>query len=162
MILAGGAGSGLWPVSRVACPKPFQPLFDGESLLQHTLRRAGWVTDEPPMVVCGEAHRFLAAEQVRALGPVRPQFVLEPEGRGTAAAIALAAHLVRAECAEAQLLVMPADHRIGGRAGFAAAVGAAAEAAAGPAVRSSPSVSRRRAPRPAMATSRQHLAAPTG
>ena len=132
VILAGGAGSRLWPVSRAACPKPFLPLFDGESLLQHTLRRAAWVTDEPPLVVCGEAHRFVVAEQVSALGPALRQFVLEPEGRGTAAAIALAAHLVRAECAEAQLLIMPADHRIGDQAGFAAAIAAAAEAADGP------------------------------
>ena len=131
VILAGGAGSRLWPVSRAACPKPFQPLFDGESLLQHTLRRAAWVTDEPPMVICGEAHRFLAVEQVCALGPALRQLVLEPDGRGTAAAIALAAHLVRAECAEAQLLIMPADHWIGDWGGFAAAVAAAAEAADG-------------------------------
>ena len=67
VVLAGGAGSRLWPLSRTLHPKPFHPLFGERSLLQETLLRAGRVADRPPIVVCNEAHRFLATEQIRAL-----------------------------------------------------------------------------------------------
>ena len=131
VVLAGGAGSRLWPLSRTLHPKPFHPLFGERSLLQETLLRAGRVADRPPIVVCNEAHRFLAAEQIRALPAAWRQIVLEPEARGTAPAVALAAHLVRAELEDALLLVLPADHYIDDATGFEAAVETAAAAAAG-------------------------------
>ena len=131
VVLAGGAGSRLWPLSRTLHPKPFHSLFGERSLLQETLLRAERVADRAPIVVCNEAHRFLATEQIRALPAAWRQIVLEPEGRGTAPAVALAAYLVRAELEDALLLVLPADHRIDDMTGFEAAVETAASAAGG-------------------------------
>ncbi len=134
VVLAGGVGSRLWPLSRALFPKPFHALFGDRSLLQNTVLRAAGVTERPPIVVCNEANRFLVAEQLRALDLPWQCIALEPEGRNTAPAIALAAHLALAEAAGAQLLVLPADHRIEDAEGFAAAVRAAREASEGGAV----------------------------
>ena len=131
VVLAGGAGSRLWPLSRTLYPKPFHALFGDRSLLQETLLRAERVADRPPIVVCNEAHRVLATEQISALPAAWRQIVLEPEARGTAPAVALAAYLVRAELEDALLLVLPADHCIDDLTGFEAAVETAAAAAAG-------------------------------
>ena len=130
VILAGGEGSRLWPLSRALFPKQFQPLFGDRSLLQHTLLRASRVSQEPPIIVCNEAHRFTVAEQCSALNLPWLCIALEPEGRNTAPAIALAAHLALARSSGAHLLVLPADHLIDDEDAFAEAV-EAADAAAG-------------------------------
>ena len=91
VILAGGTGSRLWPLSRALYPKQFHALFSEHSLLQETLLRAARVTEAKPIIVCNEEHRFLVAEQCRAIGVARDRIILEPEGRNTAPAIGLAA-----------------------------------------------------------------------
>ena len=122
VVLAGGVGSRLWPLSRAMYPKPFHALFGERSLLQNTALRARAVTGRPPIVVCSEANRFLVAEQLRALNLAWLHIVLEPEGRNTAPAIALGAYMALREAPDAQLLVLPADHLIDDGAGFAEAV----------------------------------------
>lgn len=122
VVLAGGVGSRLWPLSRALYPKQFHALFGERSLLQNTVLRAAAVTDRPPIVICNEDNRFLVAEQLRALDLAWQCIALEPEGRNTAPAIALAAHLAAAEAEGAQLLVLPSDHLIDQPERFAAAV----------------------------------------
>ena len=122
MVLAGGVGSRLWPLSRALYPKQFHALFGERSLLQNTVLRAAATTDRPPIVICNEDNRFLVAEQLRALDLAWQCIALEPEGRNTAPAIALAAHLAAAEAEGAQLLVLPSDHLIDQPERFAAAV----------------------------------------
>ena len=134
VILAGGVGSRLWPLSRAMYPKPFHALCGERSLLQNTALRAREATGRLPIVVCSEANRFLVAEQLRALDLAWQHMVLEPEGRNTAPAIALAAHMALREAPGAQLLVLPADHLVDDHAGFADAVRAAAAASEGGAV----------------------------
>lgn len=114
VVLSGGSGTRLWPVSRRDYPKQFLPLMDAEhSLLQQTLKRLeGLTAISAPIVVCNEAHRFLVAEQLRQLDMAHGGIVLEPAGRNTAPAIALAALQALASHEDALLLVMPADHVI--------------------------------------------------
>ena len=131
VILAGGVGSRLWPLSRALFPKPFHALFGKRSLLQNTALRAAKVTESLPIVICNEENRFLVAEQLRAVDAAWQHIVLEPEGRSTAPAIALGAHMALREARDAQLLVLPADHLIADEAGFVEAVGAAAAASEG-------------------------------
>lgn len=126
VILAGGAGSRLWPLSRELYPKQFHALFSEHSLLQETLLRARGVSQEAPIIVCNEEHRFLVAEQCRAIDVEWQRIILEPEGRNTAPAIGLAA---LAAPADATLLVLPSDHLIQDSAGFADAVARATESA---------------------------------
>ena len=143
VILSGGSGTRLWPLSRDLTPKQLLPLVGVRTLLQETaLRTTGFAAQiGPPILVCSEDHRFLVAEQMREIG-VRPRTtVLEPKGRNTAPALAVAALIAaraaarrpnrRAsqESSEPVLLVSPADHVILDTAAFAAAVGAAADAA---------------------------------
>ncbi len=130
VILAGGLGSRLWPMSRALFPKQFQAFFGGRSLLQNTLLRAAKVSVEPPILVCNEAHRFAAAQQCEALALPWRCIVLEAEGRNTAPAIAVAAHIAVADHAQAQLLVLPSDHLIDDVDGFKAVVEVGALAAA--------------------------------
>ena len=114
VILSGGSGTRLWPASRSMYPKQLLPLVDGKTtMLQQTAQRLEGMADtaEKCMVICNEAHRFLVAEQIRALGK-DATIVLEPEGRNTAPAVALAAFLALEEDPESVLLVMPADHVI--------------------------------------------------
>jgi len=125
VLLSGGVGSRLWPVSREAHPKQFQALVTEMSLLQDTLRRTDSLEAAPPIVVCNEAHRFMVAEQLRQLGSRASHIVLEPEGRNTAPAVALAALQALQDDEEALLLVLPADHIIRDVPAFAAAVGEA-------------------------------------
>ncbi len=126
VILAGGTGSRLWPLSRELFPKQFHALFSERSLLQETLLRAQRVTQAKPIIVCNEEHRFLVAEQCRAIGIDWERIILEPEGRNTAPAIGLAA---LAAPRDAQLLVLPSDHLIDDGDAFAAAVTLAVQAA---------------------------------
>ncbi len=128
VVLAGGTGSRLWPLSRSLFPKQFHALFSEHSLLQETLLRAAKVTAAPPIIVCNEEHRFLVAEQCRAVGIDWQRIILEPEGRNTAPAIGLAA---LAAPQDSTLLVLPSDHQITDAKGFAAAVQEAEKAAAG-------------------------------
>src|ERR1700676_1844878 len=92
VILSGGAGTRLWPLSRELYPKQLLPLVGRFTMLQDTIRRLAGVEIAAPMVVCNEAHRFLVAEQLRAIDCKPRAIVLEPLGRNTAPAIALAAH----------------------------------------------------------------------
>ncbi len=124
VILSGGSGTRLWPLSRELFPKQLINLQGGgETLLQATLTRTeGLPGLASPAIVCNENHRFLVAEQVRALGVLKSQVILEPCARNTAPAIALAA---LAADPEALLLVLPADHVIQDKRAFQAAVSAA-------------------------------------
>ena len=106
VILAGGIGSRLWPLSRALYPKQFHKIFGDRSLLQNTLLRAAQVTAELPVIVCNQEHRFLVAEQCRTVGIEWRSIILEPEGRNTAPAIALAACACE-DVNDAQLLVLP-------------------------------------------------------
>ncbi len=131
VVLAGGVGSRLWPLSRALFPKQFHALVGERSLLQNTVLRAAAATDWPPIVICNEDNRFLVAEQLRALELAWQCIALEPAGRNTAPAIALAAHLAAAEAEGAQLLVLPSDHLIDQPERFAAAVNSAQAASEG-------------------------------
>lgn len=114
VILAGGSGSRLWPLSRQAYPKQFLPLVkNNETLLQSTvLRITANESTQAPIIVCHEEHRFIVAEQLREIG-VQPQaIILEPEAKNTAPAIALAAHYVKKHKGDMNLCIMPADHII--------------------------------------------------
>jgi mannose-1-phosphate guanylyltransferase/mannose-6-phosphate isomerase len=130
VILSGGAGTRLWPLSRELYPKQLLPLVGKHTMLQDTLMRLHGVDIAAPIVVCNEAHRFLVAEQLRTIGCDARSIVLEPIGRNTAPAIALAAHAaLAADQGDAQLLVLPADHVIRDLEAFHAAIGLAVTAA---------------------------------
>jgi len=116
VILCGGSGTRLWPLSREAYPKQFIPLVGEYSLLQETLKRlqnprwaAQQVTLQPPIIVTNEAHRFLVLEQLRSIQVTPKAIILEPTGKNTAPALTLAA---LAADPDDILLVMPADHYI--------------------------------------------------
>ena len=112
VVLSGGVGSRLWPVSRAARPKQFLS-FGGEgSMLQETQRRLTGLSCQPAVVVCNAEHRFMVAEQLRGEATDAPTIILEPAGRNTAPAIALAAIHVAASQPDALLLVLPADHHL--------------------------------------------------
>lgn len=122
VIIAGGSGSRLWPLSRVTYPKQFIALADeSKSLLQTTLERACECIPDvsPPIIVCNQQHRFLVAEQCRQLGIEPMAIILEPIGKNTAPAVALAAEYVNQRFTEANLWIMPADHVMQGGAALA-------------------------------------------
>jgi len=126
VILSGGSGTRLWPLSRKNLPKQFLALSGSSTLFQQTVERTRTLTDVgAPIVVCSEDHRFLVAEQLRALGIDGASILLEPVPRNTAPAIAMAAWQAQASNADAILLVLPADHLIGDTSSFAEAVGKA-------------------------------------
>lgn len=113
VILAGGAGSRLWPLSRQLNPKQFLTLVDAEfSLLQATIKRLDGFDSALPRLICNEQHRFLAAEQLRQLGMDKANILLEPVGRNTAPAIAIAAIQACKDADDPVLLVLAADHLI--------------------------------------------------
>jgi mannose-1-phosphate guanylyltransferase/mannose-6-phosphate isomerase len=113
VILSGGAGTRLWPLSREMYPKQLLALTSKHTMLQETaLRLAGIPGAGAPIIVCNEAHRFSVAEQIRALGFAPAAILLEPVGRNTAPAVALAALKARDLDAQAVLVVAPADHVI--------------------------------------------------
>lgn len=132
VILAGGSGTRLWPLSRSLHPKQFLPLMGEESLLVATCRRVADPTQfDPPVVICNSQHRFLVAEQLRAAGIVPRAIILEPVARGTAAAAAIAALFVVRSDPAATLLMLAADSYLRQEATFltGVALGAAAAAA---------------------------------
>jgi mannose-1-phosphate guanylyltransferase len=111
VILAGGMGDRLWPLSRSTCPKQFLALNDKQSLLQTTIQRIP-KTDNyyPPIILCNQDHRFLVAEQLRELNIKSSAIILETATNNTAPAIAIAAHWAMKNLPNALLLVLPADH----------------------------------------------------
>lgn len=120
VILSGGAGSRLWPLSRRLEPKQLQPLLGAHTMLDDTLARAGRVDAARPIVVCNADHRFLVAEALRASGG--GEIILEPMGRNTAPAIAVAAHCALERGGDPLILAMPADHQVGDVDAFVAAI----------------------------------------
>ncbi len=133
VILSGGAGTRLWPLSRELYPKQFLPLTGERTMIQETaLRAEGMPGAADPIVVCNEAHRFLVAEQLRQVGIVPQAILLEPVGRNTAPAVAVAAFAALAGAKagdEPLLLVLPADHVIEDQGAFRRAVETALQAA---------------------------------
>src|SRR6185295_6453867 len=132
VILSGGAGTRLWPLSRELLPKQLLALTSERTMIQETAARlVGFADATGPVVVCNEAHRFLVAEQLRAMGLPPTAILLEPVGRNTAPAIALAAHAAIASAGESALmLVLPADHVLGDLGAFQAAIRTAVTAGA--------------------------------
>ncbi|MBV1883624.1 MAG: mannose-1-phosphate guanylyltransferase/mannose-6-phosphate isomerase [Pseudomonadales bacterium] len=130
VILAGGSGTRLWPVSRKSYPKQFINLVDDQlSLFQQTvLRVKDTLTDQPPIILCNEEHRFLVSEQLRAINIENASVILEPVGRNTAPAIGVAAHYAMVHRdKDAQILVLPSDHAIADEGGFVKRVQLASE-----------------------------------
>ncbi|HRX91160.1 MAG TPA: mannose-1-phosphate guanylyltransferase/mannose-6-phosphate isomerase, partial [Steroidobacteraceae bacterium] len=130
VILSGGAGTRLWPLSRELHPKQLLALTSHRTMIQETALRTRGLDAAAPVVVCNEQHRFMVAEQLRQQGVTPSAIVLEPVGRNTAPAIALAAHAaIAARAEDCILLVLPADHVIRDLDAFQAAVKAALPAA---------------------------------
>lgn len=128
VVLAGGSGTRLWPLSRKHFPKQLIDVIGGDTLLQTTARRlaglvegGGAMGEVAPIIVCGEAHRFMTAQQLAEAG-VAARIVVEPAGRNTAPALTLAALLACAEGEDCILVAMPADHVIADNGAFQQAV----------------------------------------
>jgi len=129
VVLSGGSGTRLWPLSREKYPKQLLPLVDDQSMLQATVARMDGIPGlGDPLLVCNEEHRFVVAEQIRLLGK-RGKIILEPVGRNTAPALTLAALYAHREGGDPVLVVMPADHVILDTVAFQAAVVKAARLA---------------------------------
>lgn len=125
VILCGGSGTRLWPLSRQTYPKQFVDLGDGRTLFKNTLARARRISESTePVIVCNEAHRFYVTAALRESG-VRGAVLLEPTPRNTAPAIALAAFSLVEGGGDPPMLVLPSDHAIGDENAFAAGVGSA-------------------------------------
>jgi len=123
VILSGGSGARLWPLSRAMYPKQLLSLFSEKTMLQDTALRLSSVNDVGPVTcVCNEEHRFLVAEQLREIDGAQPTIVLEPCGRNTAPAAAIAALLIAESNPDALMLLMPADHVMLDTEAFAAAL----------------------------------------
>lgn len=126
VILSGGSGSRLWPLSREYFPKQLLALVSDLTLLQETARRTDSFNDAlAPIVVCNEEHRFLVAEQLREIGKPAQALILEPQGRNTAPALTLAAMWLKQQNLNPVMLVMPADHVIANQEGLGKAIGEA-------------------------------------
>ena len=125
VVLSGGTGSRLWPLSRAHYPKQLLALNTDQTLLQETVARfSGVESISAPIIVCNESHRFLVAEQMRAIDSVPEKIILEPIGRNTAPALTLAAITAKknAEDNDVILVVMPADHVIKNQQAFQSAL----------------------------------------
>lgn len=129
VILSGGSGTRLWPLSREAYPKQFLPLVGNDTMLQATWKRVASIAGAAPIVVANQEHRFMAAEQLRECKVLPQALILEPVGRNTAPAIAIAALQALSAGDDALLLVLPSDHVVRNEAAFHAAVKQAAVAA---------------------------------
>ena len=124
VILSGGVGARLWPLSREHLPKQLMPLFGKEhTLFQKTLIRLAGIPDAaPPVIVCNESHRFMVAAQMQALNMTCSDILLEPAGQNTCPAITVGALAALKNGDDPDLLVLPADHLIRNDALFASAV----------------------------------------
>jgi mannose-1-phosphate guanylyltransferase/mannose-6-phosphate isomerase len=132
VVLSGGSGTRLWPMSRTLFPKQLLALASADSLLIDTARRVqAPALFGPPVLVCNQEHRFIVAEQLRQAELARRAIVLEPVGRNTAPAAAVAALIVAQDAPDGVMLVAPSDHIVGDVAAFRRAVAAGAEAARG-------------------------------
>ena len=129
VIMSGGAGSRLWPLSRQLYPKQLLPLAGVRTMIQETAERVKGAQFATPLVVCNQEHRFLIAEQLRENGIADATIVLEPIGRNTAPVAAVAAYLLAEKDPSALVLLMPADHVVEDKKAFAHAVEIAAAAA---------------------------------
>ena len=129
VILSGGIGTRLWPMSRAAMPKQLLALHGTNTMIQDTVLRANMPGSAPPILLCSDTHRFLVAEQMQAIGVTPSAIVLEPVGRNTAPAATIAALLVAEGNPKAIVLLLPSDHVVIDKAAFRAAVGRAATAA---------------------------------
>lgn len=130
VIMAGGSGSRLWPLSRQLHPKQFLPLAGDQTMLQETCARLAGIEHAAPLLICGEDHRFTVAEQLRLGGFGSGGILLEPAGRNTAPAVALAAMQALSADEDPLLLILAADHMIKNVGAFEQAVAAAAPLAA--------------------------------
>ncbi|WP_325892042.1 mannose-1-phosphate guanylyltransferase/mannose-6-phosphate isomerase [Grimontia sp. NTOU-MAR1] len=122
VIMAGGSGSRLWPLSRKLYPKQFLSLTESGTMLQSTVKRLGTIEHMAPMFICNEDHRFIVAEQLRQQAVEHSGIILEPIGRNTAPAIALAALQAVKDGEDPTLLVLAADHVIQNEIAFINAV----------------------------------------
>ncbi|WP_323814652.1 mannose-1-phosphate guanylyltransferase/mannose-6-phosphate isomerase [Cellvibrio sp. NN19] len=130
VILAGGSGTRLWPLSRKHYPKQLLKLFGDKTMLQQTLLRLKGISElAPPIVVCNDEHRFMVAEQLHEIGQKNSSIILEPVARNTAPALALAAIHARTLAENPTLLVLSADHMIRDVSVFQLAVSDAIKAA---------------------------------
>ncbi len=129
LILSGGSGSRLWPLSRKLYPKQFLALTGSATMFQQTLKRLALEGMGKPIVVCNEEHRFIVSEQLAAIDCKAQSILLEPFGRNTAPAVAIAAMHLLAEGRDELLLVLPADHVIEDLQVFHTALGVARKAA---------------------------------
>lgn len=123
VILAGGSGSRLWPLSRSLYPKQFLPFISHRTLFQETVLRVQAIPDvAPPFIICHHEHRFLVAEQLKQIGIQQATIVLEPVAKNTAPAAAIAALYYAKHHANPELLILPADHAMQDNAAFIEAV----------------------------------------
>ena len=129
VILSGGSGTRLWPLSRAEHPKQFLSLTSENSLLQETLMRFSSDDFELPLVLCNSAHRFIITEQIQSMNISVRDIILERYGRNTAPAAAIAAMALSAEDSDAVMLLLPSDHRIADQNAFQAAIDTALPAA---------------------------------
>jgi mannose-1-phosphate guanylyltransferase/mannose-6-phosphate isomerase len=129
VILSGGSGSRLWPLSRKAMPKQLLALVGDNTMIQETVARTHGNDFAAPIVIAGQEHRFMIAEQLRAAGIADARIILEPAGRNTAPAAAVAALKVLEDDPDGLILLMPSDHVVGNVTAFHAAVQVAAAAA---------------------------------
>ncbi len=120
VIMAGGSGTRLWPLSRSLYPKQFLPLASDKTMLQETILRLSGLETAPPVTICNEEHRFIVAEQLKNIDRLGP-IILEPEGRNTAPAVALAAYVV-VDQNDPLLMVLAADHVIHDEMAFTDAI----------------------------------------
>jgi mannose-1-phosphate guanylyltransferase/mannose-6-phosphate isomerase len=129
VILSGGSGTRLWPLSRAALPKQLLALNGDRTMIQDTVLRAALPGASPPILLCSEGHRFLVAEQMQAIGVVPRAIVLEPFGRNTGPAAAIAALLVSDVDPSGIVLLLPSDHVVSNEVAFRDAIARAAQAA---------------------------------
>lgn len=129
VILSGGSGTRLWPLSRALYPKQLHQLYSDNSMLQETAKRVSGEGFAEPIIICNVEHRFIIAEQLLESGIVPQSIILEPVGRNTAPAAAVAALMLVEKDPGALMLLLPSDHLIANEKAFASAVSIAADAA---------------------------------
>lgn len=122
VILCGGSGTRLWPLSRAAYPKQLLQLIGDQTMVQDTARRFLALDLAPPLLICNEAHRFILAEQLRQIDLTPQRIMLEPVGRNTAPAAAAAALMLSRDAADALMLIAPADHVVADVGGLRTAI----------------------------------------